>query len=222
MSIIGYSILDIVFFCERAKILLDIMFDYHPVHLMALFLNPRTRKMKQCSSTQRNCCLEYVKQEMLLFDASYIQIGTVDRDLPTKHPKPHSGQIFRIMERYYEDESDQDDLPTTTAALHQMEIDSYLKFGADKPEENSSSSLGSKNEEYNPLLFWKVHHHLYPRLAKIAKRIFAVPATSAAVEREFSSAGNLVTKKRSRLSPEMVNDIIFQHSFDKHRRKQAG
>jgi len=45
------------------------MFDYHPIHLMALFLNPRTRKMKHCSNNQRNSCLEYIKQGMTMFDA---------------------------------------------------------------------------------------------------------------------------------------------------------
>ena len=45
------------------------MFDYHPIHFMALFLNPRTRKMKQCTNDERNSCLEYIKQEMIIFDA---------------------------------------------------------------------------------------------------------------------------------------------------------
>jgi hypothetical protein len=48
-----------------------------------------------------------------------------------------------------------------------------------------------------------------------------VPATSAAVEREFSLAGNIITKKRSRLSPETVNDIIFQNSFEKYNRNNV-
>ncbi len=30
------------------------------------------------------------------------------------------------MQNYYDEE---DDLPTTTAAVHQLEIDNYLKFG---------------------------------------------------------------------------------------------
>ncbi len=60
---------------------------------------------------------------------------------------------------------------------------------------------------------------MYPRLAKIDKSIFAVPATSAAMGREFSLAGNIVTKKRLRLSPEIVNDIIFQKSFERYLKK---
>ncbi len=96
-------------------------------------------------------------------------------------------------------------------------LDNYLKFGIDKSKEPCPIDASSScDEEYNPLDFWKNNHQLYPRLAKIAKRIFAVPATSAAVEREFSLAGNIVTKKFLQLSPEIVNDIIFQNSFERY------
>lgn len=47
----------------------------------------------------------------------------------------------------------------------------------------------------------------------------AVPATSAAIEREFSLAGNNITKKRSRLFPNTVNDIIFQNSLNRYKKK---
>ena len=189
------------------------MFDYHPIHLMSLFLNPRTRKMKQCTAEQRNSCLEYIKQEMILFDALRNDIASINNNTLARRTVFQPTQSFRIMERYYEDESEQDDSPTTTAAMHQAVIDSYLKFGSDKSEERSPSNHCSNAEEYNPLHFWRLHHHSYPRLAKIAKRIFAVPATSAAVEREFSLTGNIITKKRSRLSPDIVDDIIFQIHF---------
>jgi hypothetical protein len=39
------------------------------------------------------------------------------------------------------------------------------------------------------------------------------------VEREFSLAGNIITKKRSRLSPETVNDIIFLNSFERYNKQ---
>jgi hypothetical protein len=124
------------------------------------------------------------------------------------------------MQHYYEEEDEQSDLPTTTAAIHEVEIDNYLKFGFDKSKQSDVSANSSADEqEYNPLHFWKHNYSLYPRLARIAKRVFAVPATSAAVEREFSLAGNIVTKKRSRLSPGTVNDIIFLNSFERYNKQ---
>lgn len=120
------------------------------------------------------------------------------------------------MENYYEEVDTEDDLPTTAAAaIHQLEIDNYLKFGIDKSKESCSSNSFSRNDqEYNPLHFWKNNHSLYLRLTRIPKRSFPVPATSAAVEREFLLAENIVIKKGSRLSSDTVNDIIFKNSFE--------
>jgi len=215
--------IDILFFRQRAKILMEVMFDYHPIHFMALFLNSRTRKMKQCTNDQRNSCLEYIKQEMIIFDTydNDTQSEDNNNNKSTRRRPGEANQALQIMQQYYEEEDEQDDLPTTTAAMHQTEIDNYLKFGINKLKESCSSNSSLRDEEYNPLHFWKHNHTLYPRLAKIARRVFAVPATSAAVEREFSLAGNIITKKRSRLSPETVNDITFQNSFEKYNRKNV-
>jgi hypothetical protein len=49
-----------------------------------------------------------------------------------------------------------------------------------------------------------------------------VPATSAAVEREFSLADNIVTQKRARLSPDTVNDIVFNHALTKLKERYNG
>jgi hypothetical protein len=98
-------------------------------------------------------------------------------------------------------------------------LDNYLKFGIDKSKESCPIDASSScDQEYNPLRCWKNNHQLYLRSAKIAKRIFAVPVTSVAVKREFSLAGNIVTKKCSLLSPETVNDIIFQNSFERYKK----
>jgi hypothetical protein len=209
------------FFRQRGMILLETMFDYHPIHLMALFLNPKTRKMKQCTNDQRNSCLEYIKEEMIMFDALDGDARPNDDNITLmRRTAPTDERTLRIMQHYYEEEDEQCDLPTTTAAIHQLEIDNYLKFAIDKSKQSDVSANSSAyDQEYNPLNFWKHNYSSYPRLARIAKRIFAVPATSAAVEREFSLAGNIVTKKRSRLSPGTVNDIIFLNSFERYNKQ---
>ncbi len=43
----------------------------------------------------------------------------------------------------------------------------------------------------------------------MAEQILAIPATSAPVERVFSSAANIVNKKRVRLKPENVDLLVF-------------
>jgi hypothetical protein len=41
----------------------------------------------------------------------------------------------------------------------------------------------------------------------------AIPATSAASERLFSVAGDIITKKRNRLSPDMAGTVMCLRSW---------
>ena len=49
---------------------------------------------------------------------------------------------------------------------------------------------------------------MLPTLANIAKKILAIPASSAKSERVFSTGGNIVTAKRNRLAPKKVENLI--------------
>ena len=51
------------------------------------------------------------------------------------------------------------------------------------------------------LKYWQSKQYQYPIIARIAKDHLAIPATSAESERLFSVSGDIVTKKRNRLSP---------------------
>ncbi len=53
------------------------------------------------------------------------------------------------------------------------------------------------------------NHKEYPHICKVAEQILAIPATSAPSERVFSSAANIVDKKRVRLKPEMLIYLYF-------------
>jgi hypothetical protein len=63
--------------------------------------------------------------------------------------------------------------------------------------------------EDNPLQWWREHARDYPLLAAVARKWLSVPASSAASERVFSSAGLVVTKKRNRLKADKVATIVF-------------
>jgi hypothetical protein len=65
----------------------------------------------------------------------------------------------------------------------------------------------------NPLKeFWLPCSTSLPRMAKLARRILCVPATSAPSERLFSVAGLTVTAKRNRLNDETVALLVFLHN----------
>jgi hypothetical protein len=183
---------------------------------MGTFFNPKTRKMNHLSLKQREECIEYVKQEMLLFDTNeQVQSSSSRRQVQLSRTTSST-----YMTDFYinaeNNENDDDQQASSKTSSHAIEIDLYLKHGSDK---TTSEIHDAQVEEYNPLSFWKKRHASYPVLAKVAARVFAVPATSAAVEREFSLTGNIITQKRSKLSPDTVNDIVFNHSYKIYKQK---
>lgn len=65
------------------------------------------------------------------------------------------------------------------------------------------------NLAQSPLHWWKVNEDKYPLLATFAKYILAIPATSVASERVFSTAGDIVTAQRATLQSNNVDMLIF-------------
>jgi hypothetical protein len=53
------------------------------------------------------------------------------------------------------------------------------------------------------------NQYLYPRLSLLAKKYLSIPASSVASEKVFSLAGQVVSKKRSRMHPSKVDMFIF-------------
>ncbi|XP_054458167.1 E3 SUMO-protein ligase ZBED1-like [Anoplopoma fimbria] len=61
----------------------------------------------------------------------------------------------------------------------------------------------------NPLMWWKTSGGRYPHIAQMAKKYLSIPGSSVRSERVFSSAGNIVNKKRSALAPSNVDYLVF-------------
>ena len=68
-------------------------------------------------------------------------------------------------------------------------------------------SFSNPGKNVNILEWWKTHEGVFPLLASLAKKILAIPASSAKSERVFSTGGNIVTPKRKRLSPRNVQNL---------------
>lgn len=68
------------------------------------------------------------------------------------------------------------------------------------------------------LLFWKrqLENSKYLYLPKVARILFAIPTSSGQIERDFGSAGRLVTPQRASLGPEHIDMSSFlrlNHKF---------
>jgi hypothetical protein len=66
-------------------------------------------------------------------------------------------------------------------------------------------------DERSTLGFWKHNWHNFPTLAKVARRVLVVSATSCDVERLFSRAGLICTALRNRLAPKTIQCLTALH-----------
>lgn len=82
----------------------------------------------------------------------------------------------------------------------------------------TSGSLSDEIERYinskhgivnNLLEWWFQHKDVYPLLFGYFMQFAAIPASSASVERLFSGAGNIITQKRTRLTPKNIEMLLF-------------
>jgi hypothetical protein len=59
------------------------------------------------------------------------------------------------------------------------------------------------------LQFWMQQRENYPQLFELAKNILIIPASNTSVERMFSVSGAIVTEKRTRLTIEKIDKMMF-------------
>ena len=67
----------------------------------------------------------------------------------------------------------------------------------------------SVDPDLNALEWWREKAEEYPTLSEVAKQLLCIPATSVPSERIFSTSGNIVTKKRASLKPEIMDILVF-------------
>lgn len=103
---------------------------------------------------------------------------------------------FGIMANYAE-------IPEQIQAEELTNIDDELKEYMDEPIPPIDVDI---------LLWWFERSTKYPNLSLLARFILAIPASSAAPERNFSTAGHIVSERRTRLSTSTVEEILICHS----------
>ena len=65
----------------------------------------------------------------------------------------------------------------------------------------------------NILIYWKVKENTWPNLAAVARGLLGVPATSTPSERSFSVAGRTIEDRRTMLSAESIDGLLFLHGL---------
>ena len=76
---------------------------------------------------------------------------------------------------------------------------------ADEFERWLSTSQDVCTKHDNPLPYWSAQRFEYPRVARMAIDVLSIPAMSAECERTFSSAGAMVSPRRTRLDASTIS-----------------
>ncbi|CAF1549482.1 unnamed protein product, partial [Didymodactylos carnosus] len=174
-------------FAKRALSLMNIMFNMNDEYIMAAFLHPNYKQLRHATPAQITDCYETCR----LFAPSNV----TSQNEEVLEPLDKKQKIFlaTLMDRKITKKKDK----------VKDEVQQYIEM-----------KLTDDQQYLNPLSFWKEKQNqkFFPNLARLAKRYFSIPCSSAAVEREFSAAGQIVNQRRSSLDPSSQQHIIF--TFD--------
>ena len=130
--------------------------------------------------------------------------GELEFDVPTDEsaePPPPKKVTFQDFEEW-EDAATGSEIKSLD-----LEIEEYQKV----------KLIGTDSHQSNDILqWWKIHCYDFPTLAKLARHVLAIPASSAPSERAFSICGRILEERRSMLKPTAVNNLLFLHSCAKN------
>lgn len=129
-------------------------------------------------------------------------IPVVPRRLSRHRGKPNKAAQFIVESSDEEEDAVEVEDPLTLELSIRNEIKRYQLC-------KGCPLTGSEGEYLCPLEWWKLNCKEFPNIWKLAIRILSIPATSAPSERVFSSAANVVNKKRVRLDPDTVDLLIY-------------
>ncbi|CAF1375258.1 unnamed protein product [Rotaria sordida] len=180
------------FFRQRLKQLLMVMFQLDKKHLAGALLHPLYRKLTFVNDYQRK-----------LYGYGTHQQGN-------NHTSPCGESIkkkHRTIEDQFVDPHDDDQTLMSTGTTTNPtidELDKYLKM-----------SIDDQYRVSNPLIFWQHHQDKLSYLTKLAQRLYSIPATSSCVERQFSASGLLINERRSSLSPDTIQNVLFVRSIQR-------
>ena len=65
----------------------------------------------------------------------------------------------------------------------------------------------------SPLEWWKAQQRSFPKLAAVARKYLAIPASEVPSEHVFSTAGQTITKRRASMDSSTVDSIIFIKNY---------
>lgn len=119
---------------------------------------------------------------------------------------------------------------TSSSETKEDDFFDVLFVKADKSEISKEAIIDAEIQRYkaeptipmnqDSLEWWQNQRFLYPFLASVVLMYLQIPATSVPSERVFSTAGNILNKKRGALSASNADMLIFLHHNIKRKQQQ--
>lgn len=158
--------------------------DADEIGLISSLLDPRLKAMDTWSDEIKQQTISKLKTEFLTLVNNQSNSSSSQASLSSSSTPPEFiKKIFRKSK-----------MPIQTT--HNMEIENYL-------------NLPIFPENTDVYMWWNSNKNTFPILFQLARKYLSIPATSVPCERLFSDAGNCITIKRSRLSPQIVTQLLF-------------
>ncbi|CAF4177497.1 unnamed protein product [Rotaria sordida] len=157
--------------------------------------------LRKCSNVQINSCKTYVRRQLKeIFEREKLKHLLLNQESERRIEKNNPAEPPLKKKKRFGEEYESGDLSDEYGETED-EVDKYLSMHID-PELIVD----------NPLVFWKANQKNLPLLSKLARIIHSIPATTASVEREFSSGGLVMSERRSSINPQNLNNILFLRS----------
>jgi hAT family C-terminal dimerisation region len=168
------------------------------------FLHPRFMGLLLRSKTSRDYVpiheertIEFIKD---LFRTQIPETEAMEVDSPSFLNRAMDENEWEQIPSFVEQsESRYQAMPRDVLPI-EKELDTWMKF-TEKSNRTDLDILG----------YWKEKEQSLPLLAKVARRYYGIPVTSASSERLFSAAGNVITPTRTLLNTEKAEQLIFVH-----------
>ncbi|CAB1313122.1 unnamed protein product [Coregonus sp. 'balchen'] len=144
-------------------------------------------------------------------DEAYINLSQLAERLSAPQPE-EPGPTERDRDNSTSTDEEEEPAPKKKKTDKEWEMLMCGDEGEDKRDskEELKDYLQDRTKvDAGPLAWWGKHEDRYPKLARAAKYLFSIPATSAPSEQIFSQAGLIFNKTRSCLLPQNVDKLVF-------------
>lgn len=180
---------------KRGLEIMDSKFQLAEEHEIGIFLSPKFKSLKMFSATDKARIIDNIELKLMLIEQEKNSEQSFVEDDITWTANPLDNTTFSEWE-----DIENDPELSGNRSTYKKELDDYR---------NNYFNV----QDGDILEFWKNQKHVFPLLCILAKRILAIPASSASSERSFSIAGRVIEERRSCLSGSTVDGILFLNNY---------